>query len=162
MRTNAESVTRYRTGNGGSLHVSSEVCIDRPAHAVWGLLADPQRWPEWSPICSECSLTASGTFATGALLRMRLRFRLAAIDVQVKVISLRPCEEICWEARIFGIRVVHRYSVRSEDHGCVLTNEELFCGLSQPFRFIVHSWFRLTGLSLASLQGIKRVAEGAH
>jgi hypothetical protein len=93
---------------------------------------------------------------------MRLRFRLAAIDVHVKLIRLRPSEEICWEATIWGIRIVHRYSVRSEDDGCVLTNEELFSGLSQPLRSIVHGWFRLTGLSLASLQGIKRVAEGAH
>ena len=162
MRTNDESVTRYRIGNGGSLHVSSEVCIDRPVHAVWGLLADPRRWPEWSPLCTHCSVTESEAFAAGALLRMRLRFRLAAIDVHVKLISLQPCEEICWEARIFGIQVVHRYSVRSEDHGCVLTNEELFSGLSQPFRHIVHGWFRLTGLNLASLQGIKRIAEGAR
>jgi uncharacterized protein YndB with AHSA1/START domain len=162
MRTSAENVTRYRTGNSRSLHVFSEVHIDRPVHAVWSLLADPERWPEWSPICSECSVTASGSFAPGALLRMRLRFRLAAIDVHVKLIRLRPSEEICWEATIWGIRIVHRYSVRSEDDGCVLTNEELFSGLIQPLRSIVHGWFRLTGLSLASLQGIKRVAEGAH
>jgi hypothetical protein len=162
MRTSVERAAHYRTRNAVSLHVRSEIHIDRPSHAVWPLLADVRRWPEWSPICTRCCVTTSETLEAGASLKMRLHFRLVAIDVQVRVISLRPFEEIGWETVIRGVRVLHRYSMRPEGQGCVLVNEELFDGVRAPLQYLIGAWFRLTGLSLESLKGIRRIAEEAR
>lgn len=141
--------------------MSSRVYVDRPPPAVWTLLADIRRWPEWSPICTDCSLAPGGTLAAGAVLTMRLRVLFFSVRARVTVFSVLPCREIGWEARCLGVRARHRYSVRPRRGGSTVHNEELFEGVGLLTRPLLRRWFRATDLSRESLIGIKRVAESA-
>lgn len=149
-----------RDRRASRLHVASRVDVDRPPAAVWALLADPGRWPEWSPICTRSRLAAGAALAPGAELTMRLRlFRFLPVTVRVKVTALRPGREIAWEKRVFGVHARHRYRVLRRARGSTVRNDERIAGLGPILRPLVGGWFRRTGLSRASLRGIKRLAE---
>jgi hypothetical protein len=143
------------------LRVSSQVDVARPPAAVWALLADVRKWPEWSPICTGCTVAPGGTLAAGAILTMRLRLlRFVTVRARARVSTLRPGREIAWEATYLGVHGRHRYSVRPHGRGSTVRNEEVFEGLGLVGRPLLRRWFEATNLSQGSLAGIKRVAEG--
>ncbi|MGH9390439.1 MAG: SRPBCC family protein [Vicinamibacteria bacterium] len=137
----------------------SDLYIDRPPRDVWRLLTDLRRWKEWSPLCTNCRPAGGGDLEVGTDLLMRLDFRLVAVEVRTRITRLVPCRRIQWEAEALGASFVHGYGLRPVDGGTLLSNRELITGLRAPVRFLVQRWFRATNLSLASLEGIKRLTE---
>src|SRR5262245_14287707 len=146
MRTSRDGATRFESSGRVSLRVFSEIYIDRPPHALWSLFADVRQWSEWSPICRSCVVAPPGALEAGAILTMRLHFVFFAADVRVRLSCVRPDREICWEATHFGVRTQHRYTLRPQGRGSILSNDELFAGLTSPLRHIVCGWFQLTNL----------------
>lgn len=71
--------------------------IDAPAHVVWDLLTDTDRWPAWGPSVRSASID-DGAFqrgATGAVttaIGMTLPFEITAFDAGV-----------CWSWRVRGV-----------------------------------------------------------
>lgn len=140
------------------LRVRSGLYIERPPAHVWRLF-DPHRFPEWSPLCRDCRIEGGSELAPGADLLMRLDFRLFELDVRARVTRLFPFRRIQWEAEYLGARFRHAYRLRPFGGGTFLSNRELIDGLGTTSRYLLRRFFRATNLSLASLQGIKRVAE---
>jgi carbon monoxide dehydrogenase subunit G len=89
--------------------------IDAPADAVWRVLADVERWPEWTPTITKIERLDSGPLGVGSRVRIvQPKLRPGAWTVEDWV----PGEGFTWVLRSPGVRVVAGHSIRPEGRGC--------------------------------------------
>jgi carbon monoxide dehydrogenase subunit G len=65
---------------------TDSVLIDHPVGAVWAILGDVNRWPEWIPDVSGLSPLAEGETKVGAVLEYEFRGRA----VRAEITGLEP------------------------------------------------------------------------
>jgi len=72
--------------------------INSPPERVWAVLADVERWPEWTESMKKVDLLDGGPLATGSRARLRIRGSLATPAWTVT--SFEPTRSFTWSARI--------------------------------------------------------------
>jgi hypothetical protein len=112
--------------------VSATIQIDAPADAVWAVLTDLDRYPEWNPLFRE----ASGQVAAGN--RITLRTVLPAngrlMTVKPMISIAEPGAELRWAAGLPGlIGGEHSFVLTPADGGTRLMQSETFRGLLVGF-----------------------------
>jgi hypothetical protein len=108
--------------------VSATIQIDARPAAVWAVLTDLDRYPEWNPLFRE----ASGEVAAGTRIRLRsvhpANGRL--MTVKPKVTIADPDAELSWVSSLPGIMSgEHRFTLTPADGGTQLTQSETYRGL---------------------------------
>jgi uncharacterized protein YndB with AHSA1/START domain len=132
------------------------VDIAAPSETVWGIMADPERWHEWTPSVRSIRLLDKGPLAVGtrALIRQP-KFPPAVWTITAIV----PGKSFTWKSGAPGIWVYAHHSVESTGGGTratlTLHYEGLLGGLmARLTRGITN---RYLGYESA---GLKRRAEG--
>ncbi|HEV2914420.1 MAG TPA: SRPBCC family protein [Pyrinomonadaceae bacterium] len=141
------------------LRFYAELYVERPPWVVWSFFSDLTRWNQWSPICLESRLVEDGRLETGAVLEIRFSIGGIPVTVPAKLVYVKPASAISWLGHAFGIRAIHTYRFRAQQTGTLITNEEVFYEVAAPFNHLIAAWYRMSRLSFASLDGIKRVLE---
>jgi hypothetical protein len=101
--------------------------------AVWAVLTDLSRYPEWNPLFKE----ASGEIAAGKRISLRsvhpVNGRL--MTVKPKIVAVEPGVELRWASGLPGvIGGEHRFALSAADGGGTrLDQSETFRGLLVPF-----------------------------
>jgi len=88
--------------------------IDAPLEAVWAVLADVERWPEWDKSMQRVEFVAGAGLKRGA----KVRIKQPRLPVMVwEVIEVEPNRVFTWQAKSGGMTSVgdHRLSVTSPD-----------------------------------------------
>ena len=68
----------------------NEITVDAPAHAVWALLADPQRWPQWCAAYRRVHSPAPGPLPAGWRLTTAQQARLIPAATGGEVAGVPP------------------------------------------------------------------------
>jgi hypothetical protein len=109
--------------------IRTEVGIDRPAAAVWAILADIDRWPEWNPFAR-----ASGRLALGETLQVEVRPPgQRPMRFRPTVVRLDPGVEVRWLGHL-GVPGLfdgeHGFRIEAEgDRRCRFAHFETFKGV---------------------------------
>jgi hypothetical protein len=108
--------------------VSATTQIDAPPMAVWGVLTDLSRYPEWNPLFRE----ASGEVAVGERITLRAvqpsNGRL--MTVKAKIVAADPGAELRWASNLTGIMSgEHSFVLTPLDGGTRLAQTEIYGGL---------------------------------
>jgi hypothetical protein len=108
--------------------VSATTQIDAPPMAVWAVLADLSRYPEWNPLIRE----ASGQLAAGERITLRAvnpaNGRL--MTVKAKIVAADPGAELRWASSVPGIMTgEHSFVLTPLDGGTRLAQTEIYGGL---------------------------------
>ena len=108
--------------------VSATTQIDAPPTAVWAVLADLSRYPEWNPLFRE----ASGQLAAGERITLRAvnpaNGRL--MTVKAKILAADPGAELRWASSLPGIMSgEHSFVLTPVDGGTRLVQAEIYGGL---------------------------------
>jgi hypothetical protein len=108
--------------------VSATTQIDAPPMAVWAVLADLSRYPEWNPLFHE----ASGQLAAGERITLRAvnpaNGRL--MTVKAKIVAADPGAELRWASSVPGIMTgEHSFVLTPLDGGTRLAQTEIYGGL---------------------------------
>ncbi len=108
--------------------VSATTQIDAPPMAVWAVLTDLSRYPEWNPLFRE----ASGQVAAGERITLRAvqpaNGRL--MTIRAKIIAADPGAELRWSSSLPGIMSgEHSFVLTPLDGGTRLTQTEIYGGL---------------------------------
>jgi hypothetical protein len=108
--------------------VSATTQIDAPPMAVWAVLTDLSRYPEWNPLFRE----ASGEVAVGNRITLRAvqpaNGRL--MTVKAKIVAADPGAEFRWTSALPGIMSgEHSFVLTPLDGGTRLAQTEIYGGL---------------------------------
>jgi hypothetical protein len=108
--------------------VSATTQIDAPPMAVWAVLTDLSRYPEWNPLFRE----ASGQVAAGERITLRAvqpaNGRL--MTIRAKIIAADPGAELRWSSSVPGIMSgEHSFVLTPLDGGTRLAQTEIYGGL---------------------------------
>jgi len=138
--------------------MSATIQIDAPPQAVWAILADLGRYPEWNPLFRE----AAGQLAV--VNRITLRSVHPAngrlITVKPKITVADPGAELSWVSSLPGIiSGEHRFTLAPENGGTRLEQSETFRGL---LTVLASKTFTNAEASFRGLnEAIKKQAEGS-
>ena len=108
--------------------VSATTQIDAPPMAVWAVLTDLGRYPEWNPLFRE----ASGEVAVGSRITLRAvqpaNGRL--MTVKAKIVAASPGAELRWASALPGLMSgEHSFVLTPLDGGTRLAQTEIYGGL---------------------------------
>jgi uncharacterized protein YndB with AHSA1/START domain len=117
-------------------HFTISLDIAAPPERVWAVVADVERWPEWTPTVSQVTRLESGPLAPGS----RARIRQPRLPPAVwRVSELVPGRSFTWVNRSPGVRVIARHSVEPAGQGARITLSLDFAGILGP---LVARWTR--------------------
>jgi hypothetical protein len=108
--------------------MSATIQIDAPPEAVWAVLTDLGRYPEWNPLFRE----ASGQVAVGSRITLRSVHPANGrmMTVKSKITVADPGVELRWVSSLPGIiSGEHRFVLTPADGGTRLEQGEEFHGL---------------------------------
>lgn len=140
--------------------VRTEIGIDRSAAAVWAILVDIDRWPEWNPFAR-----ASGRLAVGEKLHVEIRPPgKRPMSFRPTVVRLDPGRELRWLGHLVLPGLFdgeHGFRVEPEADGrCRVAHFETFGGLlAGPILWLAEEATR-QGFEAMNL-ALKARAEGA-
>jgi hypothetical protein len=136
--------------------MSATIQIDAPPQAVWAVLTDLGRYPEWNPLFRE----ASGQVAAGSRITLRsvhpANGRL--MTVRPKITVADPGAELRWVSSLPGIiSGEHRFTLTPAGDGTRLEQSETFRGLlaSFPLKTFIRAEASFQGLN----EALKKRAE---
>jgi hypothetical protein len=112
--------------------ISAAIEIAAPPMAVWAVLTDLRRYPEWNPLFRE----AAGEIAVGNRITLRsvhpANGRL--MTVKPRIIAAEPGVELRWASSLPGIMSgEHSFTLTPANDGTRLVQRESFRGLLVPF-----------------------------
>jgi hypothetical protein len=138
--------------------VSTTIQIDAPPQAVWAILTDLGRYPEWNPLFRE----ASGQVAVGSRITLRSVHPANGrmMTVKPKITVANPDAELRWVSSLPGIiSGEHRFALTPEGGGTRLEQSEDFRGLLAAFSL---KTFTRAEVSFQGLnEALKKRAEGS-
>jgi hypothetical protein len=112
--------------------VSATIQIDAPPDAVWAILTDLGRYPEWNPLFRE----ASGQVAVGSRITLRsvhpANGRMMTVKPKITAADLGA--ELAWVASLPGIMSgEHRFTLTPAGGGTKVEQSETFRGVLTAF-----------------------------
>ena len=129
------SLSGYLIIEGRNMQViTTEIEISAPPEKVWTILADINKWHEWSPIINK----SSGEFSEGAHLNITMMGKQTGEDgpqYKPTLIKLVPNEYLSWSAKMMAGFIFTNGKIieltKTED-GTKLVHKETFKGLMAP------------------------------
>jgi uncharacterized membrane protein len=92
--------------------------IDRPPEVVWPVMADVERWHEWTASIRSIKRLDAGAFGVGS----RARVHQPKLQAMVwRVTEFEQGRSFAWETRGPGICVVGRHAVQTNARGSRVT-----------------------------------------
>ena len=111
--------------------VTAATWIDAPPAAVWAVLTDLRRYPEWNPLFP----AAAGDLAVGQ--RITLRSTPGGghpVTIHPRVTAVVPEAELRWAGRLPGLICgEHRFTLKPGNGGTLVLQSEAFRGFMVRF-----------------------------
>ena len=144
----------------GNRHLTTDITIDAPADAVWAVLTDFEKYPEWNPFI----VKVSGEIKKGGAIEVTFHTKGSDPVVFTPKILLNEKNNIFqWEGRLLMPGLFtgrHTFQlVRVEPRKTILVQKEDFNGILVPF-FNFKS--TIDGFTLMNRELKKRVENGAR
>ena len=100
----------------------SEIEIAAGPRAVWNVLTDFGRWPNWNPDVK--SISINGDVAPGT----EFAWKAGPASIRSKIERVEAPRLIGWTGRTFGVSATHVYRLDQSDGGTMVRTEESFEG----------------------------------
>jgi hypothetical protein len=113
-------------------HIAME--IPAPSPLVWSVMADVQRWPEWTASITRAKMLSPGSLQVGSRVRIH-QPKLPPAYWQVT--ELDPGAGFTWVSRAPGVRVTARHSVERIPVGTGVTFSIQYEG---PLGMVLARW----------------------
>lgn len=125
--------------------------IEAPPSAVWKVMSDLARWPEWTEVFE----TMSAEPRIGSRVSFRIHLgKLPVLPIQAKMREWEPDRAIAWGAGVNGIFTGHHFFHLEPigENQTRLTHGEDFTGIIPPLTL----WGPLLGTLMGTYQKLNR------
>ena len=138
------------------MHYEQTIDIAAPPDAVWRVLADVERWPEWTPSMRSVKLESDGPFAVGS--RAKLGVAGAPMSSMWEVTSLGAGRSFVWESAQPGMRTIAGHYIEATDAG---SRVRLTIDMNGPLATLMSPYLmRVTRRNVTQeAEGLKRRSE---
>jgi uncharacterized membrane protein len=136
--------------------VNVMVNIDAPAHRVFQILCDVEKWPEWTPTMQSVQRLDAGPFAVGSQARVvqpKLRpavWQVSAMDTDAN---------FTWVSKLPGLRMEAGHAVVTAGAGCRVALTIAMSGALSSIAGMMYGR-RIAEYVNAEAQGLKKRCEG--
>jgi hypothetical protein len=100
-----------------------EIHVDAPPEAVWEVLTDFRRWPEWNPEVK--SMSFDGPVEPGSTFR----WKAGPASIVSTLEQVDPPRAVRWRGKTLSIKAIHDWRLEPRDGGTHVETEESFSGL---------------------------------
>ena len=107
-------------------HFSITADIPAAPDRVWAVLADVERWPEWTPSVTRLRRLDQGALAVGTRVRIHQPRLLPAIW---RIVELAEGRRFTWVTGGLGVRAIAEHGVEPVERGSRVTLSVPFEGL---------------------------------
>jgi len=101
------------------MHIERSVDINAPPERVWAVMADVERWPEWTESMKSVERLDSGEFGVGSKAKLHIR-RSPNANVWT-VTELTPNRSFSWETNSGGVKGVATHVIEQDGNGSKVT-----------------------------------------
>jgi hypothetical protein len=104
----------------------TNITIPAPPSAVWAVLTDLPRWPEWNPLQPgfEVSLQPGSRGRIAVQLGGRTRW------ATVRLVTVESERTLSWEGGVRGVfHAIHGFDLRPDGDGTYVEHVEVFSGV---------------------------------
>lgn len=112
--------------------IEHRIGVQAPAEAIWSVVADLERWPEWNPLYPK----ANGVLRIGSQLDLEVAVPgQTPRMIRPVILDWVPNDQIHWRLSMFGglIKSLRYLEIEAlTETGCIFTNGELFEGPLGP------------------------------
>lgn len=108
---------------------SITVDIPVPPATVWRVMADVERWPEWTPSVRRVKLLTPGPLRVGSRARIH---QPGFPPAWWRVTELEANSGFTWVSAVPGLRVAGKHWIEAMSHGCRVTLSIHYGGLLGP------------------------------
>lgn len=108
---------------------SQSIHISAPSPLVWSVMADVERWPEWTASISRVKVLSSGPLQVGGRFRIHQPGLPPALW---RVTDLNPGVSFTWVSTVPGVYVTAQHKVESIARGTRVTLSICYEGLLGP------------------------------
>jgi uncharacterized membrane protein len=103
--------------------------IPAPAATVWRVMADVERWPEWTPSVRRVKLLTPGLLRVGSRAWIQ---QPGFPPARWRVTELEADRGFTWVSTVPGLRVTGKHWIETMSHGCRVTLSIRYGGLLGP------------------------------
>jgi uncharacterized membrane protein len=118
-----------------AIRVERTVNINAPPELVWSVMADVERWPEWTESMKSVERLESGEFGVGSKAKLKIR-RSPNANIWT-VTELTANRSFTWETNSGGVKGVASHLIEADGGGSKAT---LTVDLSGPVATLF-GWF---------------------
>jgi uncharacterized membrane protein len=94
-------ITSIDINQNAPIKAESGIVILAPAHQVWELLVDFNRWPMWIDDVSDASITGELTKGT------EFTWKNKGINIRSVIQHVQLMKELAWTGRVFGVSAMN-------------------------------------------------------
>jgi carbon monoxide dehydrogenase subunit G len=140
------------------IRISRTIHINTPPHAVWAVMTDVERWPEWTESMKSVERLEQGPFGLGSTAKLRIR-RAPTAGIW-KVTEFTEGRSFTWEIDSGGVHGVATHLIEPDGAGSNATLTVTLSGLIAT----LFGW-AIAGPSRDNVrmeaEGLKRRCEGS-
>src|SRR5437899_3116394 len=108
-------------------HIERTIHINAPPDAVWAVMTDVERWPEWTKSEKSVERLEDGPFVLGSTAKLRIR-RAPATGVW-RVTEFTEGRSFTWENASAGVHGVATHLIEPDGDGSKVTLSVTLSGL---------------------------------
>jgi uncharacterized membrane protein len=97
------------------MRIDHSVEIGAPPAAVWPVIIDVERWPEWTPTMESVRRLDDGPFQLGSAATIKQPQLPEAVW---RVTAFTPGRQFTWETVIRGMRMIGSHELAASPAGC--------------------------------------------
>ncbi len=128
----------------------AETQVAASPDAVWAVLTDIERWPDWNPDVKSASF--EGELVPGSTFR----WKAGPGTIVSTLRHVDPSREIAWTGKTMGISAVHVHRLELQEGGTHVVSEESWAGF--PVRLMRGRMAKTLATSLEDGLGHLRAA----
>ena len=99
-------------------HFNITIQIPAPPSVVWSVMADAERWPEWTPSIARVNNLSAEPLQVGSRVRVH---QPKLPPARWRVTKFSPGAGFTWVSVASGVRVTARHDVQGNVGGCLVT-----------------------------------------